>query len=232
MPTASALQPIHRPSLREQVYDVLREALDRAEMKPGDVIDLNAVAARLGVSRTPLREAILRLETEGFLTIKPRSGVVVRTLTETDIRNLFQMIGALESSILLTESARVTAERVAAMRRLTDVMDEAIKAGDFERFHGAKVALRDAYLDLTGNAELRHLLTVMKQRLYDFPKKKDLLLEWEAASVKEHQDIIARLEQGDAVGAAEVLRDVHWNFEAQERFVRIYYREELTAARD
>jgi DNA-binding GntR family transcriptional regulator len=222
-----AFGPIVTTSLREQVYDILRDALERADLKPGETIDLNDVCRRLGVSKTPLREALLKLEVEGFVTIKPRSGVVVRTLAENDIKNLYQLIGALESSVLLTESERITSERVRVLRRCHDAMDSALKSGDFDLYFSAGQALQSGYLDFSTNSELKRLIQVMKQRLYDFPKKKDLLIEWETATTKEHHTIIAHLEDGDAVAAAEMLRDVHWSFRVQERFVRIYYREEL-----
>jgi len=230
MPARSVLSPITTTSLRERVYDILREALDRAELSPGETIDLNAVCRTLGVSKTPLREALLRLEAEGFVTIKPRSGVKVTTLREGDIRNLYQMIGALESSVLLQESDRISGERIAVMRRCHDAMDSAIKSGDFELYYSANLALQDGYLALSANTELKRHVQVMKQRLYDFPKKKDLLIEWEASTTKEHGAIIGHLEQGDAVTAAEIVRDVHWSFRVQERFIRIYYRDELESA--
>ena len=115
-----------RTSLREQVYAVLRDNLDAGEMRPGQKVDIDAVADRLAVSRTPVREALLRLEVEGFVTIRPRSGIVVRTLTETDIRNLYQMVGALEAAVLLTERDQVTPELVDRMRRANEAQRAAL----------------------------------------------------------------------------------------------------------
>jgi len=221
---------LNHASLRTQVYDVLRADLDAGVLRPGDTINLDEVAGRLGVSRTPLREALLRLELEGFVTIRPRSGVIVRTLTEQDIRNLYQMIGALEASVLAVERERVTASRVAAMRAANDAMREALAADDFDLYYAANLALHDGYLRLSRNAELVHQVTVMKQRLYDFPRKRSFVKEWEQASTGEHDRIVAALEQGDAREAARVVRDVHWSFAVQERFIRRYYLDELEGA--
>jgi DNA-binding GntR family transcriptional regulator len=218
---------LNHSSLRAQVYDVLRADLDAGALRPGATISLDEVAGRLGVSRTPLREALLRLELEGFVTIKPRRGVVVRTLTERDIRNLYQMIGALEASVLLVEREHLTRERIGAMRAANDAMREALTADDFDLYYSANLALHDGYLRLSRNTELVHQVTIMKQRLYDFPRKRTFVKEWEQASTGEHDRIVAALERGDAEEAARLVRDVHWSFAVQERFVRRYYLEEL-----
>lgn len=221
---------LNHTSLREQVYEVLRADLEAGSLAPGQTIGLDEVAARLGVSRTPLREALLRLELEGFVTIRPRSGVVVRTLDERDIRNLYQMIGALEASVLETEHAQLTAAGIAAMRRANDAMRAALDADDFDRYYAANLALHDGYLRLSRNAELVQRVTVMKQRLYDFPRKRAFVKEWEEASTGEHEAIVAALVRGDHAEAARLVRDVHWSFAVQERFIRRYYLAELGEA--
>jgi len=223
------IQPtaLNRTSLREQVYDVLRRELEAGRLEPGHSLNLDEMAARLGVSRTPLREALLRLEVEGFVTIRPRSGVLVRRLSAKDIRNLYQMIGALESSVLLSEQGHLTRAHVAEMRSANDAMIRALAADDFDRYYAANLALHDGYLRLSRNGELIHQVTIMKQRLYDFPRKGAFIKEWETASTREHDAIIAALENDDPAEAARLVRDVHWSFAVQERFIRRYYRDEL-----
>jgi DNA-binding GntR family transcriptional regulator len=220
---------VNRASLREQVYEILRDQLDQGELEPGSVIRQDEIAARLGVSRTPMREALLRLEQEGFIVIKPRSGIRVRRLTEQDIRNLYQMIGALEASVLVTESSSLTDEKVARMRRHNDEGRAALKVNDFDRYYRANLSLHNSYLQLSNNSELVHSVTVMKQRLYDFPRKRSFVKQWELASVDEHEEIITHLEAGDFNWAAEIVRDVHWSFEVQKDFIRSYYLDEIQA---
>jgi DNA-binding GntR family transcriptional regulator len=223
----ASLPQLNRTSLREQVYDVLRAFLDGGDLQPGETINLDAIAAQLEVSRTPLRDAILRLETEGFVTIRPRSGVVVRTLTETDIRNLYQMIGALEASVLLTEGHGLTAAHVETMERANAQMQAALVADDFDDYYAANLTLHGAYTDMSNNAELSRHLKIMKQRLYDFPRKRDFIKEWELASTGEHDLIVAALKAGELREAARLVQEVHWSFEVQEKFIRRYYLPEL-----
>ncbi|MEN8008324.1 MAG: GntR family transcriptional regulator [Candidatus Krumholzibacteriota bacterium] len=214
---------VNRSSLREQVYEILREQLDTGELSPGSTIRQDEIAARLGVSRTPMREALLRLELEGFVVIKPRSGIRVRRLTEQDIRNLYQMIGALEASVLVAESAALTDETIARMRRHNDEGRAALAVNDIDRYHRANLAFHDTFLHLSGNGELVRAVAAMKQRLYDFPRRRTFIQAWEQAAIDEHEDIISHLEAGDFAWAAEIVRDVHWSFEKQEDFLRSHY---------
>jgi len=221
--------PLARASLREQVYDILRDELDSGDLKPGSAIRQDEIARKLGVSRTPMREALLRLELEGFIVIKPRSGISVRRLTEQDIRNLYQMIGALEASVLVTESEALTDGKIEKMRRHNEEGRAALASDDFDRYYIANLALHDSYLQLSNNDELVRAVTVMKQRLYDFPRKRTFVKQWELASVDEHEEIISHLEAGDFAWAAEIVRDRHWSFEVQKDFIRSYYLDELGA---
>ncbi|MCP4572807.1 MAG: GntR family transcriptional regulator [bacterium] len=218
---------LNHTSLRQQVYEVLCEDLGRGDLRPGATINLDRVAERLGVSRTPLREALLRLENEGFVTIRPRSGVVVRELSEEDIRNLYQMIGALEGSVIATEYGRLTGEGFAAMGAANDAMRSALARDDFDTFYVANLEFHNAYLDQSANAELVRQVGIMKRRLYDFPRKRTFVKEWELASTGEHEAIVAALEKSDWIEAARLVRDVHWSFAVQEQFIRRYYLEEL-----
>ena len=229
MRSDAIMQPIQPTSMREQVYDVLRDLLERGDLRGGEVIDLKELSTRLGVSRTPLREALLKMEVEGFVDIRPRSGVIVRPLNEQDIRNLYQMIGALESSVLLTETDLLTNDVIREMRRWNDASKEALATDDFAGYYTANLALHNSYLHLSRNEELVEKVKVMKQRLYDFPRRRGFIREWEEASTGEHDAIVNWLEQGDATAAAEVVRDVHWSFDVQERFIRKYYLEDLGA---
>ncbi len=214
-------------SLREQVYDYLREAMNRGDLAPGANLDLNAISRRLGVSRTPLRDALLQLETEGFVTILPRRGCVVNLLTREDIRDLYQLIGSLEASVIRTEFPRITPAVIERMRSLNDEMTEALHDDDFDHFYAANLELHECFLSLSPNRRLVDLVRTMKHRLYDFPRKKTFIKEWELRSIDEHGELIRLLEAGDARAAADYIRDVHWSFEVQLPFIEQYYLREL-----
>jgi DNA-binding GntR family transcriptional regulator len=210
-------------SLRQQVYDYLRGAMARGELAPGSPIDLNALAQQLGVSRTPLRDALLQLQAEGFVTIMARRRCVVSELTLEQIRDLYQIIGGLEACVLRDELHRITPDEVERMRRLNREMRAALDRDDFDGYYAANLELHDSYLGLSSNATLKRMVRTLKQRLYDFPRRSAFVKEWELASTGEHEQLIERIAAGDAEGAAEQIRGVHWSFEVQEPFIRRYY---------
>ena len=215
--------PIVLRSLREQVYDHLRRLLNRGELRPGAFLDLEALETRLGVSRTPLRDALLQLESEGFVEILPRRGVRVRALTREDIRHLYEIIGALEGAALLVAFPRLGPAEAAALRRLNREMKQAVEAGDFDRYYDRNLAFHDVFLDRCDNQRLVRLVRTLKQRLYDWPRRRGFVKAWELASVGEHGAFARLVAKGEARAAADHLRDVHWSYAVQERFVEAYY---------
>jgi len=106
------------PTLREQVYTHLKRRLNDGSMKPGAFLDLNALGEDLGLSRTPLRDALLRLEAEGFVTIHARRGVVVNALDIHTIRNSYQLLGSLEAAAIKEAAASFSTDDAKRMLAL------------------------------------------------------------------------------------------------------------------
>ncbi len=210
-------------SLKEQVYEYLREQMRKGEILPGSAIDMEETSKKLGVSKTPLRDALLQLEMEDFVTIRPRRMVVVNSLTEKDIRNYYEIIGALESMALLKAFDQLRPADIDAMQALNDGMREAIGANDFDDYYEKNLAFHNVFLGPCGNDSLVKLVNNMKRRLYDFPRSKGFVKEWEESSILEHQALIDLVRTGRSQAAANHIRDIHWSFKVQETFVRKYY---------
>jgi DNA-binding GntR family transcriptional regulator len=210
-------------SLKEQVYEYLREQMRKGEILPGSAIDMEETSKKLGVSKTPLRDALLQLEMEDFVTIRPRRMVVVNSLTERDIRNYYEIIGALESMALLKAFDRLKPGDVDRMQALNDGMREAIAANDFDDYYEKNLAFHNVFLGPCGNDNLVKMVNNMKRRLYDFPRSKGFVREWEESSILEHQALIDLIRTGRSQAAANHIRDIHWSFKVQEQFVRKYY---------
>lgn len=215
--------PLVLKSLREQVYDHLRRLMSRGEIEPGAFLNQDGIASGLGVSRTPLRDALLQLEAEGFVTILPRRGVRVEPLTLADIRHLYEVVGALEGAALLAAFPRIGEPELTTLHRLNDEMRDAVLAGDFGRYYDRNLAFHDVFLERCGNERLVRLVRSHKQRLYDWPRRQGLVKEWELRSLEEHGAFLRLVAEGDARGAADHLRDVHWSFPVQEPYIQRYY---------
>lgn len=210
-------------SLKEQVYEYLREQMRTGQIRPGSVIDMEETSKKLGVSKTPLRDALLQLEMEDFVTILPRRKVVVNVLEEADIRNYYDIIGALESAAFLKAFDRLRPSDIDAMQALNDAMQRAIEDNDFDRYYEKNLEFHDTFLNPCGNANLVKIVNTLKKRLYDFPRSKGFVKEWEESSTGEHQALIDLMRQGKRQDAANHIRDVHWSFKVQEEYVHKYY---------
>ena len=214
-------------SLREQVYDHLRAELRRGNLETGAFLDLNRLAEDLGVSRTPLRDALIQMEVEEFVTITPRRGVAVRRLDPKDIREIYQLIGALEGAALLAAAPSVTAADLERLRKLDRRARQALDAGDREAFHEHNLAFHDFFLDRLGNERIKALVHTKKQQLYDWNRRlQKLHVGWEDSGLREHEEVLRLLESGAFQEAAACLRDVHWGFQVQEAFVNQAYFQE------
>jgi len=94
-------------SLKDQVYEYLRDQMEKGNLLPGSYINMEETSKKLGISKTPLRDALLQLEMENFVTIIPRRGVIVNPLTLKDIKDYYEIIGSLESQALLSSFPRL-----------------------------------------------------------------------------------------------------------------------------
>jgi DNA-binding GntR family transcriptional regulator len=210
-------------SLKEQVYEYLREQMRKGDILPGSAIDLEETSTKLGVSRTPLRDALLQLEMEGFVTILPRRKVIVNSLTIKDIKNYYQIIGALESTAFRLAFGKITEAHIDYMQKMNEGMKKAIRHDNFDLYYEENLNLHNTFLNLCDNESLIRIVNTLKKRLYDFPRQKGYVREWEETSIGEHQALIELIRQGKEQAAAEFIRDIHWSFSVQEKFVNEYY---------
>ena len=210
-------------SLREQVYEHLRASIEAGDLVPGTFIDQNHISSELGISRMPLRDAMIQLELEGFVDVLPRRGVRVRRLTLDDVRHLYEIIGALEGAALLSSPDGIDPGDLIRMDSLNREMSSALESGDFDTYYSRNVDFHRVFLSWSDNLELRQSVRVCRQRLYDFPRERAFVPEWEDRSIREHGELLDLLLEGKTREAADFLRDVHWSFEVQKPFLIRYH---------
>ena len=211
-------------SLKEQVYEYLRGQLGKGEILPGSSINMDETCQKLGVSRTPLRDALLQLEMEGFVSILPRRGVIVNHLTLQDIKNYYEIIGALESAALMADFERVKETQIQKMYALNAEMKQAIDQDDFNQYYQKNLLFHDVFLNRCENKNLVKIVNTLKRRLYDFPRQEGFVKQWEVTSIDEHQELVRLIEEGKKEQASNYIRDVHWSYDVQEKFLKKYYK--------
>lgn len=214
---------LNTKSLREQVYEYLRSEIHNQKLLPGAFINLKALSERLGISKTPLRDAIIQLEIEGFVTIFPRRGVTVKKLTLDEIKDAYEIVGTLEGSVLINIFNKIKTSHIAQMEKLNTAQLAALEREDYDSYYKSNLNFHGIFLNLSENKTLLQMLIPFKQRLYDFPRR-GYLKEWELNNCNEHAQFIELIKQKDQNGAAHMIRDVHWSFAVQEKYIRRFYK--------
>jgi len=209
-------------SLREQVYTYLRKQMALGFLVPGSTINMGEIARQLGISKTPLRDALIHLEVEGFVSILPRRGIRVNILNLKDVKNAYEAIGIVESSLVKDCFDKISSRHLFRLEELNRKMISDIKNKNFKELFNPNLQFHDVYLDISDNELLKKTILPIKHRLYDFPRH-NYISEWEMRNCEEHQQFIDYLRAGNAQKAADTLKEVHWSFEVQKDFIKQFY---------
>jgi DNA-binding GntR family transcriptional regulator len=201
--------------------------INSGELKSGEPIDIKMLAEKFGISKTPLRDALLQLEVDGFVKIMPRKGIVVASLTLEDIKNYYEIIASAESFIVQKYGHKLTENQIEQMRQFNLNMKEALNNNDFNGYYENNINFHNIYINLTDNKNMLKILKISKERLYDFPRKKEFIKDWELDSVLEHDNMIILLKNKKFKEAADYIREVHWSYEYQHKYILKYYTENV-----
>ena len=194
--------------LRTQVYEYLRKELKQERLNPGMFVSINQIRKKMGISRTPLRDALLQLQTEGFVTFLPQRGIRINELTQQDIEDMYEMLGALDSRMLLSVFNKLGSREIQQMKRINQDMHANMSEDRFYKYWDLNTAFHHVYLDLSSNAPILNQLNIIRQRLFVFGKK-DWSMKMREMNYNEHLEMIELIEKGEAVQAADFMRDVH-----------------------
>lgn len=154
--------------LRDVVFNTLRQAILTGELKPGERLMEIHLADRLGVSRTPIREAIRKLELEGLVTMIPRRGAEVAQITEKSMNDVLEVRRAVDALCVELACERITQEELGKLKEACEHFEEAVKAGDVKHIAQADVALHDIIVQATGNQRLVQLVNTLSEQMYRY----------------------------------------------------------------
>lgn len=209
-------------SLSELVYLHLRKQMYNGNLTPGSTVNIGEIAKELGISKTPLRDALIHLECEGFVTILPRRGVLVNELSIDDVKQAYDSIGLIEAFIIREIAGKISKSEIERLEEINNRMTEEILKGDFTNLFESNLEFHNTYLEVSDNEMLKKFILPIKHRLYDFPRQ-NYISEWELRNGKDHERVIECLKQGDGEGAAHILQNIHWSFEKQKNFIYAFY---------
>ncbi|MBN9371532.1 GntR family transcriptional regulator [Hydrogenophaga sp. YM1] len=193
-------------SLHDEAASQLRERIFSGELAPGSYLDEPALCAALGISRTPLREALKVLTAEGLLRHEPRRGCFVAEVTERDLDEIFPVIALLEGRCAFEAAGNASDAELAALEQLHDKLQRAARAKRINEYYAVNYAIHEAIIALADNrwlaqviGDLRKILKLARQQQLRAPGRLE-------QSLSEHLAVFAALKARDAEGAEAAMR--------------------------
>ncbi len=220
---------ISQTALYQEVAERLRQRIFAHELPPGTWIDEQALAVDYGISRTPLREALKVLASEGLVTLKPRRGCYVTEISERDLDEIFPLMAMLEGRCAFEATQKAKADDLARLEAIHAQLERHAASGDKEGFFDANQEFHRAVQELADN---RWLLQVIQdlRKVLKLTRLHSLSLEGRLQqSLDEHRAIIAGLKARDAARAEKAMHD-HL-LSGREALARIYAREAAEGAK-
>jgi GntR family transcriptional regulator, rspAB operon transcriptional repressor len=205
-----ALAPLARPpSQSHLIYEQLRTALRSAHLGGGSLLTESDLARQLGVSTTPVHEAMVRLASEGFVELLPRRGVRVVRLTIRDIEEILGVREALEAEVTRLAQARMTPDQIGQLEAHLQKGQTGIESNDYGSFNAADIALHDCIAEAADNQRLIRMLSeirvwVQRIRMATVEHQFNLPGRPEKAQ-REHAELVEALRERDRQ-AEEIVR--------------------------
>jgi len=200
-PTIAQLQGT---SLADLVQAELEQLILQGRFAPGDKLTEAALAAQLGVSRGPLREAFRRLEEAGLVRTEKNRGVFVRSLPIDEVLEIFEVRAMMDQAIGRKLAQTLATAQVRELRRMADEMDRAAKAGDADAFHATNLQFHDRLLVLADNQKLAATYRKLTKEL-TLHRRHNLSAESMLMFAREHRQIVKAIAAGDAEAAGEAM---------------------------
>ncbi|MCR4724997.1 MAG: GntR family transcriptional regulator [Clostridia bacterium] len=200
-------------TLKDRVYAYIVDHIARGDLRAGNKINEAAVCEELGVSRTPVREALILLASEDILESYPHKGFVIKPLTDRDVEELYEIIGALDGLTARLACGKLSEPVLKEMEFYLLSMDLAINTENYDMYYKLQETFHNFYMDACSNATLVEMLRKAKRKLlkrrYDITdpeQKKQILL----ITNSQHKEMLAMLRGGRAEELEQYVRSVHW----------------------
>lgn len=199
-------EPIEYENLTDKVYQAIKERILNQDIEVGARLRDEELASQLGVSRTPIREALLRLAREGLVTMVPRSGTHVRTFTGEDIEEIFDLRVALESLAVRKAAGRLPAADLARLRELHQAAERAIAAGDIGPALEFDYEMHRLILEACGNRKLQEIMRTINDLVTLF-RNLGARTPAHRGFTYRHKEIMRALTRRDPEAAARALTE-------------------------
>jgi len=199
-------EPIIRRTLHDELLERLRTLIVDGDLVPGEKVPEKELCERFGVSRTPLREALKVLASEGLVTLTPNRGAMVANLTITDLEETFPVMGALEALSGEMACANITDNEIAEIKHLHSQMLNHYEGRERKAYFRMNQSIHERILTAARNRTLSTMYSSLEGRLRQARFVANMSEERWAQAVDEHEQMIAALEARDGVRLASILK--------------------------
>ncbi len=213
------MQLFQNELLRDKLYNYIKDKMNSGDLKPGDIINQKKLSEEIGIGRTPFRDCMIQLEAEGFVTIIPCKGVVVRSMSFEEIMDCQEIGGALEGRAAELAFNHVRKYSIEKLEAIVDEVCNNLDKGIVTKCYEKNEEFHTTILSGCHNRPIISMIINLRERLYDFPQL-DLapVLKWERTFWDEHRHIVDILRCGTAGELGDYFRKVHWSVEGKEEY--------------
>lgn len=199
--------------LRDVVFKTLRQAILTGEFMPGERLMEISLANRLGVSRTPVREAIRKLELEGLVVMIPRKGAAVARITVSDLKDVLEVRCHLEEFAASIACERIDDEEIQELTVALKAFEDAIKVKNLKLIAERDVEFHDVIFKATKNKRLLQIINNLREQIYRYRIEYIKDFDYHEVLVKEHRQIVDAILRGDKEAASQIMRTHIYNQE-------------------
>ncbi len=192
--------------LRDVVFNTLRHAILKGELEPGERLMEIALAQKLGVSRTPIREAIRKLELEGLVVMVPRKGAEVADITEKDLRDVLEVRTALEELSIELAMKNMNDDDYKQLAEANKLFAKDSEGDDLIKIAEADVAFHELMYMATGNKRLIQMINNLREQMYRYRLEYIKDKSTHARLVDEHNRIIDAMVKNDVAAAKAAIK--------------------------
>lgn len=198
---------LNHSTLAQQVYEHLRHAILDNSFEPDASLPEEALANEFRVSRVPVREALRRLAAEGLVTLTPRQGATVSSLSPKQFLDAYRVRESLETLAIRLATPRVTSDDLHKLDQLQTDMRKHAATGDGDAFFAANSAFHALFIDRADNSDLKSIYASLLDRLRRYRNPSAELRGGLTTSIEEHEAILGAVRAGDAESAARLIAD-------------------------
>lgn len=188
-------------TLRERILETIRDAIMSGALKPGEKVAEPELAARFGISRTPIREAFRQLESEGYLSVVPRKGALVASFSAKDVEEFYAIKSILEGYAARKACMQLSTREINKLEAINEKLREIAEEGDVRHFFKVHNSFHDLFIKGAGNEKLHDMIAQLLKKFQRLRMASLMKPGRMQLSVEEHEKIIEAFRKRDPVMA-------------------------------